>query len=128
MGRPPLNLTRTHLYLDPDDLARVTAIVGDKGVSKFMRDAMRQQLDRIAPGEEKAGPPYFEHDGGHEPRLSTSGRAMVLEIVRRRGIGFDTLQRDLSIADPIEFLHAVLGYRALPNRAVTALLKLLPPE
>lgn len=129
MGRPPLNLTRMHLYLDPDDLARVTAIVGDKGVSKFVRDAVRQQLDHIAPADEDRTPPYFEHDGGHSPRLTAAGSAVLFGIIRRRGMSLDQMQECLGFPDPIEFLYALLGYRILPDRAVTVLLRdFLPKE
>ncbi len=121
MGRPPLNVQRTHLNLDPDDIARVTAIVGRKGLSKFVRDAIRQQHDRIAPGEEQAGPPFFESDGGHEPRLSVSGRATVFSILRKKGKSLDEMQRAFGFADPIDFLHALMGHKPLPDQAASAI-------
>jgi hypothetical protein len=117
MGRPALNVQRTHLNLNPDDLARVTAIVGEKGISKFVRDAIRQQLDKIAPGEETAGPPYLESDGGHEHRLSASGRATVFAILRKRKASLDQMQQAFGFSDPIDFIHALLGHRPLPNQA-----------
>ena len=121
MGRPPLNVTRTHLNLDTSDLARVIAIVGDNGISKFVRDAVRQQLDQVAPGEEKAGPPFFESDGGHEPRLSASGRATVFAILRQKKRSLDEMQRAFGFDDPIDFLHALLGHRPLPNQAASVI-------
>ncbi|WP_210170104.1 hypothetical protein, partial [Rhizobium sp. Leaf391] len=51
------------LNINPSDLARIDAIVGRKALSKFVRDAIRQQLDRIAPGEEQAGPPLIGVEG-----------------------------------------------------------------
>ena len=117
MGRPPLKVQRTNLNLDPDDIARVSAIVGEKGISKFVRDAVRHQLDRIAPGDEKAGPPYFESDGGHEPRLSVSGRATVFAILRKKNASLDQMQKAFGFTDPIDFIHALLGHKPLPNQA-----------
>lgn len=128
MGRPPLNHTRTHLHLPQEDLDRIDAIVGDKGRSKFIRDAIRAKLDQIAPADEEPGPPYFEYDGGHEPRLSPSGRATVLAMIKKRAITLDQLQERLSFEDPVEFLHALLGYRTLPNRAVSVLIAQLLPR
>ncbi len=120
MGRPPLNMSRTSLNLDPADLARVTAIVGEKGISKFVRQTIREKLDQIAPGAEKAGPPFFESDGGHEPRLSVSGRATVFAILRKKKASLDELQRAFGFDDPIDFIHALLGHRPLPNQAAGA--------
>ncbi|MBE1508609.1 hypothetical protein [Rhizobium viscosum] len=130
MGRLPLKVQRTNLNLDPNDNARVSQIVGEKGISKFVRDAVRHQLDRIAPGDEKAGPPYFESDGGHEPRLSLSGRATVFAILQAN---LDQMQSAFGFADPIDFIHALLGHKPLPNQAaaviVTEMLgKLYSPE
>lgn len=121
MGRPPLNVTRTHLNLDPDDLKRVYEIVGEKGTSKFVREAIRLQLDQIAPGEVKAGPPFFESDGGHEPSLSLSGRAAVFAILLKKRMSLDHMQSAFGFADPIDFLHALLGQRPLPNEAASVL-------
>lgn len=121
MGRPPLNMIRMHLHVSPADIARVEAIVGDKGVSKFVRDAVSQQLDRMAPGEEKGGPPFFESDGGHEQRLSTSGRATVFAILRKKKASLDEMQRAFGIADPIDFLHVLLGHRSLPDQATSVI-------
>ncbi|MBW6426199.1 hypothetical protein KX729_33175 [Rhizobium sp. XQZ8] len=117
MGRPPLNVQRTHLNLNPDDIARIEAIVVHNGVSKFVRDGIRQALDQIAPGEEKAGPPYLEINGDHEPRLSVSGRATVFAILRRRKASLDELQRAFGFDDPIDFSRALLGHRPLPKQA-----------
>ena len=117
MGRPPLGFVRQHLYLEPTDIARMEAIVEGKGISKFVRQAVREALDRVAPGEEAAGPPFFESDGGHEPRLSVSGRATVFAILRKKNASLDDLQRAFGFDDPIDFLHALLGHRPLPNQA-----------
>jgi hypothetical protein len=35
---------------------------------------------------------FFESDRGHEPRLSLSGRAAVLAILRRKRAGPDQMQ------------------------------------
>lgn len=117
MGRPPLNLTRLHLHLAPEDLRRIDDVVGTYGRSKFIRDAIRLQLDQVAPGDEKAGPPFFESDGHHEPRLSALGRATVFDILRTKRRSLDDMQRAFGFEDPIEFLHALLGHRPLPNQA-----------
>ena len=117
-----MNVVRTNLNLDPDDLARVQAIVGEKGVSQFTREAIRERLDQIVPGEELAGPPYFEKNGGHEPRLSVSGRATIFAILRKKRISLDQLQAAFGFDDPIDFLHAILGHRSLPNQATTVVI------
>ncbi len=117
MGRRPLNVQRINLNLDPKDVARVSEITGPKGVSKFVRDAVRQQLDHVAPDEAKAGPPYFEDNGGHEPRLTLSGRSAVFGILRKKKATLDDMQRAFGFTDPIEFIHALLGHRSLPNQA-----------
>lgn len=117
MGRRPLNVHRVHLNLHRDDMARVEAIVGDKGVSKFVREAIRTLLDQIEPSEVTAGPPYFEYDGGHEPRLSLSGRAAVFAILRKRKVSLDELQEAFGFEDPVDFVHALLGHRPLSSQA-----------
>ena len=38
------------MNLDDDDLARVQALVGHMGMSKFDREAVREKLDQVAPG------------------------------------------------------------------------------
>ncbi|MBO9102095.1 MULTISPECIES: hypothetical protein [Rhizobium] len=73
----------------------------------------------MALGEEKAGPSYFESDGGHEPRLSASSRATIFAILRQKRASLDQLQAAFGSDDPIDFLHALLGHRSLPNRATT---------
>ena len=69
MGRRKLNIHRVHLNLFPDDMAKVEAIVGSKGVSKFVRDCIKEALAEIEPSEDKLEPPYFEFDGGQVSRL-----------------------------------------------------------
>ncbi|MGV1867625.1 MULTISPECIES: hypothetical protein [unclassified Rhizobium] len=96
--------------------------VGEKGRSKFIRQAISQQLHQVALGEEKAGPPYFESDGGHEPRLSASGRATIFAILRKKRASLDQLQAAFGFDDPIDLLHALLGHRSLPNRAMTVVI------
>jgi len=71
----------------------------------------------LQPGDEKAGPPYFESDGGHEPRLSVSGRATVFAIFRKKNASLDQMQQAFGFADPIDFIHALLGHKPLPNQA-----------
>lgn len=114
-------MTRMHINLPPEDIERISAIVDQKGMSKFIRDAIRLQLDQIAPGEEKAGPPFFESDGGHEPRLSVSGRATVFAILRKKRMSLDQMQKAFGFDDPIDFLHALLGHRPLPNQAASVI-------
>lgn len=46
MGRPPLGFKATQVRL-PDDLrARISALVGDKGMAQFIRAAIERELDR----------------------------------------------------------------------------------
>jgi len=47
MGRPPLNLTRTHVGLPPETLARIDALVGPQKRSDFIREALEAAL-RVA--------------------------------------------------------------------------------
>lgn len=122
MGRRSLNVQRTHLNLNPDDMARVEAIVGGKGVSKFVRDVISEALDLVAPSEDLAGPPYFESDGSHFFRLSLSGRATVFSILRKRKASLDELQKAFGIDDPVDFLHVLLGHKHLPNGATSVVI------
>jgi hypothetical protein len=119
MGRPPLNLTRLHVNLSPEDLARIDGVVGTYGRSKFICDTIRSLLDQIAPGNEKAGPPYFEADGHHESRLSVTGRATVFAILSKKRMSLDQMQAAFGFDDPIDFLHAMLGHGPLPNQAAS---------
>jgi hypothetical protein len=45
MGRPPLYHTKLHVSIDPKDLARIEALVGEKGRSKFVREAVSKLLE-----------------------------------------------------------------------------------
>lgn len=117
MGRPPLHNVTTHLNLPSDLLERMDAIVGPKGRSKFARQAIGQLLDRLAPVRERLGTEPFEHDGGHEPRLSAAGTAQLLDVIRRQG--FDQVMQTLGYTDPAAFLHMLLGHAEL-HRPVTA--------
>lgn len=65
----------------------------------------------------------FEHDGGHEPRLSAAGTAALLEVIRKQG--FDQVMRTLDYTDPAAFLHMLLGHSELPNRSVTLIAGML---
>lgn len=121
MGRRKLNIHRVHLNLFPDDMAKVEAIVGSKGVSKFVRDCIKEALAEIEPGEDKLEPPYFEFDGGHEPRLSRSGRAIVFATLRRKKISLDEMQKLMGIDDPIDFIHTLLGHKPLSDKASTVM-------
>jgi hypothetical protein len=103
------------MNLDDGDLVRVQAIVGDKGVSKFVREAIREKLEYVAPGDEKAAPPYFEHNGPHEARLTVSGRAAVFGILRKKKASLDKIQVAFGFGDPIDFLHSLMGHRALQH-------------
>jgi hypothetical protein len=81
MGRPPLYMQRTSLNLDPRDMERATEIVGEKGISKFVRDVMREKLDRLAPASAQTSGDIFESDGGHEPRLSAAGTNALMSVI-----------------------------------------------
>ncbi len=114
-------MIRMNLHVSPADISRVEAIVGHKGASKFVRNAISQQFDRLAPGEEKAGPPCFESDGGQEQRLSGSGRATVFSILRQKKASLDQMQQALGIADPIDFIYVLLGHRSLPDQVTSVI-------
>lgn len=45
VGRPPLNLQRTHVSFPPETLARLDKIVGEKDRAKFIRAAVERALD-----------------------------------------------------------------------------------
>lgn len=47
MGRPALNLTRTHIGFSPETLARIDALVGEKGRAAFIRKAVDQMVDAV---------------------------------------------------------------------------------
>lgn len=114
MGRPPLHNVTTHLNLPRDLLDRMDAIVGPKGRSKFVRDALRQLLDRIAPAPgQPVGRDIWESDGGHDPRLSAAGTAAMLDVIRKQG--FDQVMRSLDYTDPLAFLHMLLGHAEVTN-------------
>lgn len=128
MGRPPLHNTVMNLNINPADMRRVGEIVGKKGLSKFVREAVRFELDRIIPGEENSDPPFIERDGGHEQRLTMAGRAALFKVLRRKQMTLDQMQGAFGFSDPIDFLHALLGHKPLPDEAVIACLELLPKE
>lgn len=117
MGRPPLNVIRLHVSLTPGDIERIDGVCGTHGRSKFIRDVVHQALDKVAPYEDANGPPHFEYDGHHEPRLTPSGRAVLFGAIRKRG--FDEVMKSLGYTDPIEFMHALLGHRTLPDNATS---------
>jgi len=45
MGRPPLYHTKIHVSLDQKDIDRIDVLVGDKGRSKFIREAVAKWLE-----------------------------------------------------------------------------------
>ena len=46
MGRPPLHHRSTNVRLPPEDRARIEEIVGERGMGRFIRDAVAAELDR----------------------------------------------------------------------------------
>ena len=46
MGRPPLNLRETKIYLSADQKARIEAIAGINRMSAWIRAAIDSELDR----------------------------------------------------------------------------------
>lgn len=46
MGRPPLNNRSTHVRLPPEDFARIEGLVGSRGMSAFIREAVANELTR----------------------------------------------------------------------------------
>lgn len=47
VGRPRLDYIRTHISIDAKALARLDAIVGEKGRAAFIRKALDQALDTV---------------------------------------------------------------------------------
>jgi metal-responsive CopG/Arc/MetJ family transcriptional regulator len=45
VGRPPLNLQRTHVSFSPETLERLDKIAGEKDRAKFIRLAVERALD-----------------------------------------------------------------------------------
>lgn len=123
MGRPPLYNQRTSLNLDPRDLERAAAIVGDKGISKFVRDVMRDRLDRLSAEPTKPTGDMFESDGGHEPRLSAAGTNALMSVVSKQG--FDQVMTTLGYTDHRAFLNMLLGHSELPNQVVSLVAQLV---
>ena len=46
MGRPPLEVKETKVYLAPGQKERIVALVGTYGSSKFIREAVETELLR----------------------------------------------------------------------------------
>lgn len=46
MGRPPLEVKETKVYLAPSQRERIAALVGTYGSSKFIREAVEAELLR----------------------------------------------------------------------------------
>jgi len=46
MGRPPLNVKETKVRLTDEQRARIEALVGTYGMSKFIREAVDRELER----------------------------------------------------------------------------------
>lgn len=46
MGRPPLNVKETKVRLTDEQRDRIAALVGTYGMSKFIREAIDNELDR----------------------------------------------------------------------------------
>lgn len=97
--------------------------MGPKGLSKFVRDTMRQQLARLAPTQAETSGDIFEHDGGHEPRLSAAGTEALMQVISKRG--FDQVMTSLGYTDHRAFLHMLLGHSELPNAVVTTVAQLV---
>lgn len=47
MGRPPLNLRRTHVAFPRETIEEIDALVGVKGRSAFIQKAVEQMLDAV---------------------------------------------------------------------------------
>lgn len=46
MGRPPLHLKSTKVRLSEDAMARIELLVGNRGMAKFIREAIDEKLER----------------------------------------------------------------------------------
>lgn len=81
-------------------------------------------LDLLVPNPDTvASNNIWEHEGGHEPRLSATGTAAVIALVRK--VGFDRVMADLEFIDPKASLNMLLGHSELPNETVIRLSQLL---
>lgn len=116
-------MQRTSLNLDPRDMERAAAIVGEKGISKFVRDLMRERLDRLAPSPTESGGDIFESDGGHEPRLSAAGTAALMAVVSKHG--FDRVMSNLGYTDHRAFLNMLLGHSEISNETLPLVAQLV---
>lgn len=47
MGRKPINAKATQVRLSPDARARIEAIVGPRGMARFIREAAEEKLARL---------------------------------------------------------------------------------
>jgi len=93
-------MVRMHVNLVPADVARIDALVGEKGRSKFIREAVSQQLDHIGSGDAEPKPPFLEYAGRHEPRLTPSGRSVLLDRIQKDG-SLDKMMTGLGYDDPM---------------------------
>lgn len=48
MGRPPLHHHSTNVRLPPEDRAKIEELVGERGMGKFIREAVTNELARRA--------------------------------------------------------------------------------
>ncbi len=58
MGRPPLNMKKTKIAFPAETLDRIRDLVGDKHMSKFIRDAVEGALktaEHVRSTEKKEG-------------------------------------------------------------------------
>lgn len=46
MGRPPLNVKMTSVRLTMDERERIVALVGQRGMAEFIREAVEKELRR----------------------------------------------------------------------------------
>lgn len=54
MGRPPLHVTALTVRLRTTSLTKIKELVGEKGVSEFVRDAVDREIERRELDADKA--------------------------------------------------------------------------
>ncbi|OAJ66347.1 hypothetical protein A0123_03024 [Gluconobacter cerinus] len=57
MGRPPLNFKMTSVRLSPEERDRIIALVGDRGMAQFIREAVEKELKRREQSLRRQGDP-----------------------------------------------------------------------
>lgn len=66
MGRPPLKVRKTTIRLPEDIFDRITALVGERRMAEFIRDAVMAEVERRE--ETRAGQDFTSAEGSASPK------------------------------------------------------------